>query len=45
MKSTSVRLDSLTKRYEGKAAVDNVSLHIAPGSMVALLGNNRPQVH
>ena len=38
MKSTAVRLDSLTKRYEGKAAVDNVSLHIAPGSMVALLG-------
>jgi putative spermidine/putrescine transport system ATP-binding protein/spermidine/putrescine transport system ATP-binding protein len=38
MKSTEVRLQSLTKRYDGKAAVDDVSLHIAPGSMVALLG-------
>jgi len=38
MKSAAVRLDSLTKRYDGKAVVDNVSLQIEPGNIVALLG-------
>ncbi|MCU1344802.1 MAG: putative transporter ATP-binding protein, partial [Acidimicrobiia bacterium] len=32
--------DHLTKRYGDKAAVDDVTLHVAPGEVVALLGPN-----
>lgn len=35
-----IELDSLTKRYEGRAAVDHVSLSIARGEIVALLGGS-----
>jgi putative spermidine/putrescine transport system ATP-binding protein len=38
MKSTEVRLESLRKQYNRLTAVDNVSLTIEPGSMIALLG-------
>jgi putative spermidine/putrescine transport system ATP-binding protein len=38
MKSTEVRFESLRKQYNRLIAVDNVSLTIEPGSMIALLG-------
>ena len=38
MQSTEVRLDRLSKHYHQHAAVDRVSLTIAPGHMLALLG-------
>jgi putative spermidine/putrescine transport system ATP-binding protein len=38
MKSTEVRLESLSKHYHRMVAVDGVSLTIEPGSMLALLG-------
>src|SRR5712675_143877 len=38
MKSTEVRLERLSKEYNRAIAVDNVSLTIEPGSMIALLG-------
>ena len=38
MLSTSVRLDTLSKRYGNKTAVEGFSLDIEAGSMVALLG-------
>lgn len=38
MESAEVRLQRLSKHYHRVAAVDNVSLVIEPGSMVALLG-------
>jgi putative spermidine/putrescine transport system ATP-binding protein/spermidine/putrescine transport system ATP-binding protein len=38
MESAEVRLHGLTKRFHGLTAVDDVSLTIEPGSMVALLG-------
>lgn len=37
-KSTTVRLDELTKRYGAQPAVNALSLTIEPGSMLALLG-------
>src|SRR4029453_7391036 len=38
MNSAEVRLQALSKHYHRVAAVDDVSLSIEPGSMVALLG-------
>src|SRR5215471_9198640 len=38
MKSSEVRLDRLCKEYNRTVAVDNVSLTIEPGHMIALLG-------
>ncbi len=38
MKSAEVRLESLCKHYADLKAVDDVSLTIEPGSMIALLG-------
>jgi len=38
MKSSEVRLDRLSKEYNRTVAVDDVSLTIEPGHMVALLG-------
>ncbi len=38
MKSAEVRVESLSKSYGDLKAVDDVSLTIEPGSMVALLG-------
>jgi ABC-type Fe3+/spermidine/putrescine transport system ATPase subunit len=38
MNSAEVRLQSLSKHYHRVTAVDDVSLTIEPGSMVALLG-------
>jgi putative spermidine/putrescine transport system ATP-binding protein/spermidine/putrescine transport system ATP-binding protein len=38
MKSSEVRLDRLSKEYNRTVAVDDVSLRIEPGHMVALLG-------
>ena len=38
MKSVDVRLERLCKEYNRAVAVDNVSLTIEPGSMIALLG-------
>ena len=35
-----LRIEHLTKRYGEKAAVDDLSLHIAPGEMCRL---HRPQ--
>jgi putative spermidine/putrescine transport system ATP-binding protein len=38
MKSAEVRLERLSKEYNRAIAVDNVSLTIEPGNMIALLG-------
>jgi putative spermidine/putrescine transport system ATP-binding protein len=38
MRSSEVRLDRLSKEYNRTVAVDDVSLTIEPGHMVALLG-------
>jgi putative spermidine/putrescine transport system ATP-binding protein/spermidine/putrescine transport system ATP-binding protein len=38
MKSSEVRLERLCKEYNRTVAVDNVSLTIEPGHMIALLG-------
>jgi putative spermidine/putrescine transport system ATP-binding protein len=38
MKSTEVRLERLSKEYNRAIAVDDVSLTIEPGNMIALLG-------
>ena len=35
-----LRLDKVTKRYGGQAALDEVSLEVPPGVVVALLGEN-----
>ena len=35
-----LRIENLTKRYGDKAAVDNLSLHIAPGEIYAFIGHN-----
>ncbi len=35
-----LRIENLTKRYGEKAAVDNLSLHIAPGEIYAFIGHN-----
>src|SRR3984957_10413258 len=37
-RSTAVQLNELSKRYGAQLAVDNLSLTIEPGSMLALLG-------
>ncbi|KAB2964153.1 MAG: ATP-binding cassette domain-containing protein, partial [Thermoanaerobaculia bacterium] len=34
----SIRLEQLTKRYEGRPVVSNVSLEVAPGGFCVLLG-------
>src|SRR5690349_8686093 len=34
------RLDRVTKRYRGQLALDDVSLEVPPGVVVALLGEN-----
>jgi len=34
----SIRLEQLTKRYEGRSVVSNVSLEVAPGGLCVLLG-------
>src|SRR6202035_3504034 len=38
MKSAEVRLERLSKEYNRAIGVDNVSLTIEPGNMIALLG-------
>lgn len=35
-----LRIESLTKKYGDKAAVDGLSLHIAPGEIYAFIGHN-----
>src|SRR5262249_16705309 len=35
-----IRLDQVTKRYGSQAALDNVTLHVEPGTVCALLGEN-----
>ena len=35
-----LRIENLTKRYGEKCAVDNLSLHIAPGEIYAFIGHN-----
>ena len=35
-----LRIEHLTKRYGGKAAVDDLSLHIAPGEIFGFIGHN-----
>ena len=35
-----LRIESLTKRYGEKLAVDNLSLHIAPGEIFGFIGHN-----
>jgi phosphonate transport system ATP-binding protein len=35
-----LRIDGLTRRYGSKAAVDNVSLEIAPGGFVGIIGRS-----
>lgn len=37
---SSIRIDALTKNYERFKAVDNVSLDVAPGEFVTLLGSS-----
>ena len=35
-----LRIENLTKRYSGHAAVDNLSLHIQPGEIYGFIGHN-----
>ena len=35
-----LRIEHLTKRYGGKAAVDDLTLHIAPGEVFGFIGHN-----
>jgi ABC-type multidrug transport system ATPase subunit len=35
-----LRLNKITKRYRGQPALDDVSLEVPPGVVVALLGEN-----
>ena len=35
-----LRIDNLTKRYGEKIAVNNLSLHIAPGEIYGFIGHN-----
>ena len=35
-----IAVDRLVKRYKGVAAVDDISFHLAPGSITGLLGGN-----
>lgn len=35
-----LKIDNLTKRYGDKLAVDNLSLHIAPGEIYGFIGHN-----
>jgi len=40
METAIVKLEGLTKKYDGKAVVDHVSLEIRPGEVFGLLGPN-----
>lgn len=40
METAIVKLEGLTKKYDGKAVVDHVSLEIRPGEVFGLLGHN-----
>lgn len=35
-----LRIENLTKTYGEKRAVDNLSLHIAPGEIYGFIGHN-----
>jgi ABC-2 type transport system ATP-binding protein len=35
-----IRVDKLSKKYSGKAALDEISFHVAPGEVVGFLGPN-----
>ena len=35
-----LKIEHLTKRYGEKAAVDDLTLHIAPGELCAFIGHN-----
>ena len=35
-----LRIENLTKRFGEKTAVDNLSLHIAPGEIYGFIGHN-----
>ena len=35
-----LKIENLTKKYDDKKAVDNLSLHIKPGEMYAFIGHN-----
>lgn len=35
-----LRIENLTKKYDGKIAVDNLSLHILPGEIYGFIGHN-----
>ena len=37
-----LNIQHLTKTYSGKKAVDDLSLHIAPGEIYGFIGHNRP---
>lgn len=38
--TSTLKISSLTKRFDGVAALTDVSLTVAPGQRVALLGHN-----
>ena len=40
MTGPAVLVDGLAKRYGGRAVVEDVSMHVAPGEIVAMLGPN-----
>ncbi len=35
-----LKINNLTKKYGSKTAVDNLSLHIAPGEIYGFIGHN-----
>ena len=35
-----LRIENFTKRYGDKVAVDNLTLHIAPGEVFGFIGHN-----
>ncbi len=36
-----LKIQNLTKKYGDKPAVDDLTLHIAPGELCAFIGHNR----